>query len=293
MKLNIHHRELILSYLSVACLGMILLAGSLGSMELKPGLPLPGASTNISLSTDQTSASSAPIDKKPFNPILVETMIGIGILILFVMILYGLVINTKKSKIGIMVIGLIGLMTIFNLLGLIQTTTSDSSGNQSVELTLNSMPDPEIVPIEKPPEQLFWLVIFGLSLLVLGTLIFLFSKVSQKPIQENSLAQEANKALQEIQEGKDLRNIIINCYFQFNRIIKEEYEIEREKSLTAREFEIYLSSKGIPIASVHNLTTLFEKVRYGNKPTDLDDERIAIESLSAVRLSCQKDRCSI
>ncbi|HSM24876.1 MAG TPA: DUF4129 domain-containing protein, partial [Anaerolineaceae bacterium] len=74
---------------------------------------------------------------------------------------------------------------------------------------------------------------------------------------------------------------------------KEEYEIEREHSLTAREFENYLLKKGIPITPIHQITSLFEKVRYGNKPTDLNDERIAIESLSSIRFSCQKKRESL
>jgi hypothetical protein len=288
-----HPRELILIYLSVAYLSLILLAGSMGEMELKQGLPIPGASTNNPSPSDQSITPSSSINKNPINPILLETVIGIGILILLVLIIYSLAKKINKRKIGIMVVGLIGLMIVFNLLNRIQPTTDYSNVDQGTEFTVPLSTDPEIVFIEKPPSQMLWLVGSGLLLAAFSFVFYLFLRERQGSHLENALVHEANIALQAIREGKDLRNIIINCYLQFNLIIKEELEIEREKSMTAREFEISLLDKGIPIESIHQLTTLFEKVRYGNKPTDHDDEHIAIDSLSTIKTSCQKNRKSL
>ncbi|MBE0685425.1 MAG: hypothetical protein IH585_05450, partial [Anaerolineaceae bacterium] len=204
-----------------------------------------------------------------------------------------LVRKTNKRKFGLLILGLIGLVIIFKLLQLFRLDIPIIDGNkQEVGVQLPTL-DYEIVPIEQPPSELFWIV--GISLLVglISVWAFLFLRTDPKPMNNDALVEEVNSALQAIQDGKDLRNIIINCYFQLNQIIKEEYEIEREKSITAREFENYLQDKGIPIKPIHQMTSIFEKVRYSNKPTSKDDEQIVIESLLEIRSSCQIKLSSI
>lgn len=290
MRFNSHPQKLFLIYLSIACIGMIILAASIGNMEFKPGLPIPGASTNNLSSSSQSTDTSTTVEKNPTNPVLLEVGLGFFVLVLIVLIIYSLARRTERKKLLVMIIGLIACLFIFKILEQMKPSNINFNENQRIEVSINSTSDPEIVPIEEPPSQLFWVVFLCLIILTLGILFFVFTKVGNKMDQDNMYGKEADLALEAIQEGKDLRNIIINCYEQFNRIIKQEYEIERERSLTVREFENYLINKGIPLTPIHQITTLFERVRYGNKPTDLDDERIAIESLSAIRLSCQKNR---
>jgi hypothetical protein len=58
--------------------------------------------------------------------------------------------------------------------------------------------------------------------------------------------------------------------------------IERMASMTAREFEELLARGGIPIESVHRLTLLFEKVRYGDFEPSSTDEAEALACLDAI-----------
>ncbi|HSM24900.1 MAG TPA: hypothetical protein VK856_08570, partial [Anaerolineaceae bacterium] len=202
---------------------MIILASSIGNLEFRPGLPIPGAITNHPSMTTQPSDTFSSIDKNSFNPVLIEIGLGLSFLILFVMTLYSLVRKIERRKVGTMIIGLIVILIIFKLIQEIQPINHDSIVDQRIELSVNTTIDPEIVPIETPPSILFWLVVISLTFLTLGVLLFIISKVVQKPQQVNSYVEEANTALQAIYGGKDLGNIIINCYEQFIRLIKEEY----------------------------------------------------------------------
>lgn len=287
---NYHQRKLVLIYLSIAFVGMIFIGASLGTLELEPGLPFPGSnSTNPSLANLAVD-SSKTVEQSGMNLIILKIAIGIGFLFLSIMIIYSLVRKTNRKNFGILILGLIGLIIIFNVLQLFHPEINiplDNAQDEGIQLpTL----DYEIVPIEQPPSELFWIVGIGLIVGLISVIVFLFFRTSPKPINNDALVEEINTALQAIQDGKELRNIIISCYLQLNQIIKEEYEIERENSLTAREFENHLQDKGIPIKPIHRITSVFEKVRYGNKPTTNDDEQIVIESLVEIRSSCQKKR---
>lgn len=281
-------RKLVLIYFSIAFVGMIFLAASLGTLELEPGLPFPGSNSTNPSHANLAVDSSKTVEQSGMNLVILRILIGISFLLLSIMIIYSLVLKPNKRKFGLIILGLIGLLIVFNVLQLFHPEISiphDPSNEEGIRLpTL----DYEIQSIEQPPAELFWLV--GISLLIgLLTLgAFLFLRTKPKLRNNYALVEEVNSALQAIQDGHDLRNIVINCYMQLNQIIKEELEIEREKSITAREFENYLLNKGIPINPIHQMTTIFEKVRYGNKPTTSKDEQIVISSLVEIRSACKK-----
>lgn len=286
--MKFQQRKLVLIYFSIAFVGMIFLVASLGTLELEPGLPFPGSnSTNPSL-TNSAVESSNTIEQFGINLVILRILIGISFLLLSIMIIYSLVIKPNKRKFGFIILGLIVLLIFFNVLQLFHPEISipyDLPNEEGIRLpTL----DYEFQSIGQPPSELFWLV--GISLLIglLSLGAFLLLRTKPKPWNNDALVEEINSALQAIQEGQDLRNIVINCYMQLNQIIKEELEIEREKSITAREFANYLLNKGIPIYPIHQMTTIFEKVRYGNKPTTSNDEKIVISSLVEIRSASKK-----
>ena len=104
---------------------------------------------------------------------------------------------------------------------------------------------------------------------------------------ENPLAVEAESAIQALTGGEDLGKIIIKCYVNMEKIISQERGIDRNHSMTPREFEDNLISNGIPQVPIQQLTTLFEKARYGIQILTEQDELIALNSLSAIRKTCQ------
>ena len=88
----------------------------------------------------------------------------------------------------------------------------------------------------------------------------------------------------------DLRNVILRCYLRMTRALQEERGIERSQNMTVREFEDWLKYKGFPTVPVRQLTSLFEKVRYGTQPTMKVDEKAAVESLNEIIQYCRRER---
>ena len=66
------------------------------------------------------------------------------------------------------------------------------------------------------------------------------------------------------------------------RLIRSQRGMERERSLTAREFEASLRELGLPASPLSRLRTLFEDVRYGNRKFSPSEERAAVTSLGEI-----------
>ena len=98
------------------------------------------------------------------------------------------------------------------------------------------------------------------------------------------LGLEAEKARQKLKTGLGLQAVIIKCYRQMSLALAEEQGIEREDFMTTREFENLLEVIGVPRDPVHQLTQLFEAVRYGNWQPNPIDEQKAIHCLEAIML---------
>ena len=66
--------------------------------------------------------------------------------------------------------------------------------------------------------------------------------------------------------------------------LEEGKKLERKEFMTTREFEALLEEEGVPYEPVHQLTRLFEAVRYGNWQPNPTDEQKAINCLEALVL---------
>ena len=144
--------------------------------------------------------------------------------------------------------------------------------------------------------------ILSWTLLVLGSLLLLLSMIGigaiwiyRVPTTNRALAElqeidteltQAQSALDALQAGGDLKNTIIKCYYQMCAVINEHRGILRSQTMTPHEFEDYLASKGLPGEPVHQLTHLFEDVRYGNLLAGAAEEQVALNSLTAIIEAC-------
>jgi hypothetical protein len=146
-------------------------------------------------------------------------------------------------------------------------------------------------PLGNPPGSLIWIVIIIIGAAAAG-LVLWFALQRRKPEPVNRLLQEAEHAMNALQNGVDLRNVIVRCYVQMCQALQEERGIERGIAVTPHEFIELLLAKGIPAEPVRLLTSLFERVRYGNQPTKKQDEQTAIESLSAIVTACREGGAS-
>jgi hypothetical protein len=137
-------------------------------------------------------------------------------------------------------------------------------------------------PLGRPPGALIWFVAIGFTVAIGLLIIKIFAKRAQPSQLEDPLMQQAKNAMQAILAGKEFKNVIIHCYLQMTNALQEEFGIERGHQMTTREFEDWLEFKGLPRIPVHNLTKLFEKVRYGKQHFDQIDEKIALDSLGEI-----------
>jgi hypothetical protein len=63
--------------------------------------------------------------------------------------------------------------------------------------------------------------------------------------------------------------------------------VPREISVTPSEFEQTLVSKGLPSVPVHDLTRIFEDVRYGGMGAGEDERRRAVSALRIIVAVCR------
>ncbi len=113
---------------------------------------------------------------------------------------------------------------------------------------------------------------------------------AKEPLQR--VEKEAQAAIDAIGAGGDLREVIMRCYLQMIQALQEYRGIHRGSDMTPREFELTLQKRGLPGDAVHQLTRLFEQVRYGTTQPGRTDERAAVDSLAAIVSACQRTRAA-
>jgi hypothetical protein len=281
-----HSKYLSLLFLVGTLVAFVLLTASLSNLELQPGAPFPGG---IDSGNDVQSVSSFPPTQIYFVPLLrgIFALIFIAFLIDIAVRLVALV-NIKR--ILQLTLALVILLIIIYMLPRITPSPPAYLPNGSSATTTPSTFEYPVTPLGQPPRILIQLVIIGIASGI-GWLAFIVVKRrrSSKRI-EDDLLQEAQQAINALKAGADLRNVILQCYFQMTRSLQEEQGIERDRTMTVQEFELWLGNLGFPSIPLHQLTSLFEKVRYGKQHTNNTDEQIAIDSLNEIIQFCQRER---
>ncbi len=267
--------------LGLVMLVTVIIAASLPELELQPGMPRP--------SVENGQVVLAPIEEEPlvtisvneFFKILFALILAGSILYLF----YKLIKGSDWRELGsyippIMVVGLITCIIIF-LIMLLPKTQGDTP---PMELPLPTITPRPTAPLGPTPVLLLWLVGIGLlvSSILLGIWIFVPSSRRERTIDLVGL--EAENALQSLKTGLGLKDVIVKCYRQMSLALEKEQGIGRKDSMTTREFEKLLEAAGVPHDPIHQLTQLFEAVRYGNWQPNPMDEQKAIHCLEAIML---------
>lgn len=144
----------------------------------------------------------------------------------------------------------------------------------------------------EPPEWSVWVVsvvvaVF-LVLIVVAIYVRFFRHRDEGTFQE--LAEDAQQAIDDIQAGGDLRQIIIKCYFDMMGVVKKTRGIVRDQAMTPEEFESLLEKKGFPAGPLQRLTRLFEDVRYGTRTPAAQEEQLAILCLQEIVAACQQEQ---
>jgi hypothetical protein len=269
------YKTLILLGLTMIITGII--AASLPQLELQPGMPVPRL--------ENSQVMALPIEEEP----LVAVSVNEFFKVLFILALIGsmlYVIYRLTRGIGwasvryylqlIMVLSMIAGSVIFLIMLLPKTQSA-----LPTEIPIPAYTPPVSSPLGPIPVFLLWLVGIGLlvSSILLGIWIFV---PSRRATTMDRVGLEAEKARQALMAGLDFKDVIVKCYQQMSLALENEQGIERKDFMTTREFENLLEAAGIPHDPIHQLTRLFEAVRYGNwQPHHLDEQK-AINCLEAI-----------
>ena len=151
---------------------------------------------------------------------------------------------------------------------------------------------PEFIP---PPSWVTTFTTVAIALVITLVLMGIFYAIWRRSQERLRLQgplkrveRQAQQALDSIRAGGDLSEAILRCYLQMVETLKEYRGINRDQAMTPREFEVFLDKHGVPGEPVHQLTRLFEEVRYGAVRPGRKDEQVAIASLSAIVSACQR-----
>jgi hypothetical protein len=122
-------------------------------------------------------------------------------------------------------------------------------------------------------------------LLIFFSILYLWRQFRPKPDTQAVVVKQVRRALSDLESGSALKDVIIACYAQMCHGLQESQSIRRHKAMTPREFEKHLSNAGIASIHIHQLTRLFENVRYGAQPTDQtkeDQAKLCLQSILEV-----------
>jgi hypothetical protein len=270
--------------MTLACLvGLTILTAimalALQRLELKPGVPLPAPANGVVESQSRQELSESPIPISDFW----KAVVGLSSLVAIIYISYRLLRSATwswwdaaKTLAYASVLFFLVACILWALL---------SGGNRGYELAAEPLPPPVVEqtgpPLGPLPSILIWLSGLGLAATLVGVGLWVIFRPAGRASTDR-LTLQAEWALQALKMGLDLKNVIVRCYWQMGQVLQEEQGIEMKTTMTVREFERLLKDRGVPPLPVHQLTQLFEMARYGHRAASAEDERQAIDALTAI-----------
>jgi len=278
---------LILGGLSILLL--FLLVASLGHLQFKPAK---------AFAYEHSSGSAPQVIPPTWNGLVYMIIFMAGVLIILFILLPSD--QRKKYLIAFGLLTLAGIVILLILsrlsLGKPVQQQHETVGNAIISPVPGptNTPAPGVIPsVFTPPQVSMWssffvALAFILVLAGVGGWIFWSRRKLEAPYE--SLAEIALSALEEIEAGKDWGDAIVNSYQRMNKAVAEWRGIHRMASMTPAEFAEYLISTHLPQGAVSQLTTLFERVRYGEKKSTPIAIQEAVECLTTILDYCQKAR---
>jgi hypothetical protein len=258
----------------------VILAASLPQLDLRPGMPLPRL--------EEGQMMLAPIEEEPLVVISVSeflrTLFALVLAGAILYVTYKLIKGSDWRNLGSFIQPLLVVVLLMGIVIFVIMLLPKAESSLPMELP-PPIETPRVTsPLGPVPTSLFWLVGIGLlvSAILLG--IWIFAPSSRRETTIDLVGLEAEDALQSLKNGLDLKDVIVKCYRQMSLVIEKEQGIEREDSMTTREFENLLEAAGVPHDPIHQLTQLFEAVRYGKWLSNPINEQAAVHCLEAIIL---------
>lgn len=287
--MSIQNRRKLLIVLSLACVALVLVAAALSSLTMLPAQTAP--------ILRETKAAPAMLD--------LSWLIGVT-LALYVLGFIFLTPASLRRRLVYAVVALIGIAALIVLLVWLAGATvlgvppepTAAPLTPTAELLETIVPETEEPVIETesftpPPRWVGTVITGGAGLLLIAGALFILWRRQVRMSESRlppllQLAQEARLAIDALQGGENVREVVLHCYFEMVHVLDETRGIRRMEMVTPREFAIQLAALGLPAAPVTMLTDLFEEARYGMGPADAEASNRAIASLTAILTACEE-----
>ena len=290
-------RTVLLLALGIALVAMLLLSAGVSELELLPGESAPGTEVE-SESLGGIPPEIDEVFRTAFRVFAAIIVVGLPVVVISSLLTPEARKNLLKGMVPLILLGLL-------VYGAFRASSNIEEALQPTPTAVAGTPEPTQVSdvatgvaVEgaggmdaAAPEWLIWAAIVTLALilalLLVGAVRLLLRYRVRQPSPLTELAEQAEDAAEAIRAGADLHDTVLLCYYRMSQTLQERRGIWRERAMTPREFETYLERSGIPVEHVRRLTRLFEKVRYGAKMIEAEDERQALSSLGAIVEYCR------
>jgi hypothetical protein len=257
----------------------MMIAASLPNLELKPGMPLPRLESN--------QVVIMPTEDEPMQAMAINKFFLVFLALILVVTLLFVLYKSIRGFDWKSIAGFLRAIVVISLVivgvGYLILLLPRSEIDTPIELPIPTSEPPVTSPLGPVPPSLLWVV--GIGMLALSFMVGIWvvqSSRQAKPI--TLIGLEAEKAWQALKTGLDLKEVIIQCYRQMGLVLAKEQGIERKEFMTTGEFEGLLESAGMPHDPIHQLTQLFEAVRYGDWQPNPVEEQKAHQCLEAIML---------
>jgi hypothetical protein len=214
-------------------------------------------------------------------------------------IMFFLLPSDQRKKYLLILFGF-ALAGVFLFLILAKISLGDQAAQQQEELGIarvtlipetTDTPAPQITPsLFIPPQVSSW-TSYLVGLLILFIAIGFWGWFAWRrrkiPAPYKILADITQSTLNDIDAGKDWGDAILNSYQRMNKSVADWRGIQRQVGVTPEEFAAELVSAHLPDEAVYGLTSLFERVRYGDKISSNEEIQHARECLIAILDYCK------
>ncbi|MBC8506275.1 MAG: DUF4129 domain-containing protein [Anaerolineales bacterium] len=258
---------------------LVILTSSLTGIEFMPGQP-------FFLSAEEQNAPLEDLNFKTWNLVGLWNTFGLILLwVIFPLSIIYFIVSPDVRKAVIRRALTLGLTAYAFFLLLRQCdgfnpadmlNSSIAEGAIDAENAISANFSPEVVPWF---EWIGYILFFGAIVYAVWFGVRWWSK-RISPLEE--ITAEANKILDDLHGGADLKDTVLRCYAEMSRVLQQRKGIRRSQAMTPREFEIELVGYSLPRDDVQQLTRLFEIARYGDATLGEQEYAQALACLEAI-----------
>jgi len=139
-----------------------------------------------------------------------------------------------------------------------------------------------------PPATPGWLGYAVTLAVILGVGGLVYGVWRSSRVPQNEIVEIARSALGDLAAGRHWEDVVVRCYADMSRALRQQRGIERQEAMTPREFAARLEQAGFPAGAVRTLTHLFEMARYGSRQSGPAESQQAVAALEAIMQAMER-----